>query len=285
MILQHFLITRFNLKQDAWFKTKHSRDININGDWLENRFSLFEKFCLPSVAHQSCKNFVWLVYFDVDTPPLYKGRILEITKAFPFFVPRYLTGMNFLISDIRKQIQLSHPGLVITSRLDNDDSLHKDYVSSIQNLVISRGIRHGLIDIPFGYCLQRNPEFKFRKSVQFSNAFLSMVESFAPEVEFATVFSRPHPALAFTMPTYMILFKPLWLQFIHTENVLNTVQGFPVKVPDLNIDFGIKEFEDNQTLQDPKLNSPLAIVQALFYGLKKVCKYCLLRLRIFRFNS
>ena len=74
-MFQHYLITRFNLKKEGWDTSKNNIPV-LTEEWLERRFKLFETFCFPSVKHQSNQNFTWFVYFDVDTPKVFKDRIL-----------------------------------------------------------------------------------------------------------------------------------------------------------------------------------------------------------------
>ena len=69
---KHFIITLFNLK--IWKEDKTHRATQT-ADWLAQRFDLFERFCLPSVAHQTNKNFTWLCLFDKDTPTDMRQRI------------------------------------------------------------------------------------------------------------------------------------------------------------------------------------------------------------------
>ena len=61
MTLQHFILTRFNIL--LWRKDKSGSPVRSR-EWLEHRFSLFERFCLPSlmgyvVLHKVVDNSVW----------------------------------------------------------------------------------------------------------------------------------------------------------------------------------------------------------------------------------
>ena len=68
----HFIITRFNL--NLYAQDKH--DLPTRTDrWLEHRFEVFERYCLPSVAAQTSGNFTWLCLFDAATPEPYRSRI------------------------------------------------------------------------------------------------------------------------------------------------------------------------------------------------------------------
>ena len=63
----HFIITRFNIKNQGWEYDKNCKEVN-NDEWLRHRIEIFEKYCLPSILNQTEKNFLWLVYFDVCPP-------------------------------------------------------------------------------------------------------------------------------------------------------------------------------------------------------------------------
>jgi hypothetical protein len=43
-----------------------------------------ERYCLPSIAAQNVRNFHWLVYFDVETPPSFPERIEAWSRRVPF---------------------------------------------------------------------------------------------------------------------------------------------------------------------------------------------------------
>lgn len=127
----HVLLTRFNV---LW-----SEKVPFRGrdpQWLEERFELFDRYCFPSVVSQTCQNFTWLVFFDSDTPEPYRERIdryrLRYEQFVPIFVPKF-TPETF-ISTLSDCGFLSSPYLV-TSRLDNDDALAKDYIKRVQRWV------------------------------------------------------------------------------------------------------------------------------------------------------
>ena len=59
--MKHFILTRFNIR--LWNQDKFSQSVR-SMDWLEQRFEVFEKFCLPSIVGQVCKDFEWIVLVD-----------------------------------------------------------------------------------------------------------------------------------------------------------------------------------------------------------------------------
>ena len=73
MIFEHFIGTRFNLKVESWNKTKNGNMV-LSQEWLNHRFEIFEKYTLSSILNQSSKNFKWCIFFDQDTPNVFKKK-------------------------------------------------------------------------------------------------------------------------------------------------------------------------------------------------------------------
>lgn len=86
-VLQHFFLTRFNIL--LWREDKEGNKVRTS-KWLEHRFQLFEKYCLPSIIGQTCQDFEWIVLFDSTTTEKYKGKIAEYQKECPQLIPVYV---------------------------------------------------------------------------------------------------------------------------------------------------------------------------------------------------
>ena len=91
--MKHFLITRFNLKNPYWLD-KNKEYYVLSDKWLNDRFDIFETYCLPSVKNQSNQNFILLVFFDVDTPKHYLSKIHMIAENFDNFKPVFIDGFK-----------------------------------------------------------------------------------------------------------------------------------------------------------------------------------------------
>ena len=131
---QHFIITRFNLKQNVWNKDKFGSQVN-DDIWLKDRYSLFITYCFPSLEAQVNLNFKWLVYFDTNTPLMYKHKNEDLKEQFANFYPLYIDNIDELKVACRKDIQdlqESNSKFVITTRIDNDDCFHENTVAKIQ---------------------------------------------------------------------------------------------------------------------------------------------------------
>jgi hypothetical protein len=76
----HVITTRFNVPTSVWTVTRGGAK-PLSEEWLKDRFEIFQKYCLPSFKNQSNKNFIWLVFFDANTPKKYMHEIEKIEKA------------------------------------------------------------------------------------------------------------------------------------------------------------------------------------------------------------
>lgn len=176
--LQHFILTRFNLL--LWNKDKENNKVRTR-EWLEHRFFLFEKYCLPSIKSQTCQDFEWIVLFDGSTPENYKDRIMYFQKECPQLVPVFvepLKGRYFaeiFRTEIGKRLYAKR---VVSTYLDNDDALNVRFVEDIQKRVAS------LKDKTFvfyddGYQLYTDYNYMMRIHYP-KNHFVSVVENGNP---------------------------------------------------------------------------------------------------------
>ena len=136
-MFQHYLITRFNLKKEGWDTSKNNIPV-LTEEWLERRFKLFETFCFPSVKHQSNQNFTWFVYFDVDTPKVFKDRILGLSLGYSNFQPQFVENMQAFVPAIQEELNKVNAAYIITSRIDNDDCIAYNYIADVQKRFVEK---------------------------------------------------------------------------------------------------------------------------------------------------
>ncbi|MDH5381380.1 MAG: putative rhamnosyl transferase [Cyclobacteriaceae bacterium] len=240
-MFDHFILTRFNIRVENWTETKSKTKV-LTESWLKNRFELFENYCLNSVKNQSNQNFKWLVYFDTNTPKKYLEKIEEIQLAYPNFYPKFIDGMHNLMGAVKEDIQsYSKNSYIITSRLDNDDSIHKDYINTIQNCFDSQDFM--AVDFIDGYSLLLDPKKRFGKARLRFNPFISLIEK---KNTIQTVWSKKHAHWKHEKNILTIKNKRMWLVIIHAENKVNTFTGYGnVDSSELS-DFGLSnDFKDD----------------------------------------
>ena len=91
---KHFIITQFNVSFDL-SQADSPNAKGISEEYLSKRFDIFEKYCLPQIKAQTCKNFIWIVLFSEHTPQKFKKRLEQIHDAFSLFVPMYVPIHEF----------------------------------------------------------------------------------------------------------------------------------------------------------------------------------------------
>lgn len=237
---KHYLITRFNVKVDSWVETKNGEAV-LDTKWLEHRFYLFETYCLPSVKNQINQNFQWCIFFDPDTPEFYKNKIKDIAMLYPRIYIIYITGNHQLLDRLKSIIIENTPEeypFVITTRLDNDDLLHKGFINAIQELY--EPINNTIIDIPKGYKIGiEYTKVKIKDYANNFNPFISLIEN---KENLRTIISRMHKDWENNAELKTIDNRRLWVELIHSKNKVNAQDlSLPNSSTFNPLDFGITE--------------------------------------------
>ncbi len=257
--VQHFILTRFNLR--LWRQDKNGSAVRTR-EWLEDRFELFEKYCLPSIESQTCKDFEWIILFDSKTPEVYRKRIAASLARCPQLVPVFVEpeeGRSFRKTFLSAVLQRLDGRRVITTYLDNDDALGIHFVEDLQRRA------QDLIDGTFvfyssGY--QYYTEFGLLLKIHYRrNHFVSVVEAGDPS-SVQTIYGYGSHYYIDKIPGARIEYvkdRPLWCEVIHPRNMGN----------DAYFLFGTRMVRDEQTLRRK-------------FGIDETCRHGL-GLYIFRF--
>lgn len=220
--IQHVILTRFNLATPG-----REKAIRNQPGWLSERFELFERYCLPSVAAQTHKDFHWIVFFDEKTPDQFKERIDQLRGScgfYPYYTKLFPADgwANAIREVLGPQPQGTH---LLTTRLDNDDGLALDFTQRLHENVVS--VHAGDIPLVFnftqGFILNRARLYRLRHK---SNAFASLLEPFDENMR--TITTIPHMDLGNEYEIRQIEGPGAWLQVVHETNVSNKIRGFRV---------------------------------------------------------
>ena len=128
---KHYVITRFNVPYPQAMEGDTPK--GIKPDYLKQRFEVFDRYTVPSLQNQTCKDFVWVVLFDKRTPEPFMGKILKY-KDDGVFRPVFVEKLDYANKTVRELVEEEDIDNlpVITSRVDNDDAIVNTYVESIQ---------------------------------------------------------------------------------------------------------------------------------------------------------
>lgn len=190
---------------------------------MEERLSLFERFCVPSVAGQRWQDFRWLIYVARETR---KAHLSELARILRGVRQVEVTPMDSWSDDwaAASVYLLGKTPKVVTTRLDNDDALHQDFM----RLVAERAAAEEpgtFIEFLSGYTYDlasgRLNRYQFP-----GNPFPSYVEWRRPTL--LTVHQGNHVHLREKGKMVTIDEPTAWLQVIHGSNVMNRMHGLPV---------------------------------------------------------
>lgn len=252
--MNHFILTRFNLR--LWKRDKHNRETQTE-EWLEQRFCLFEKFCLPSVKAQTCADFKWIILMHRMTPESYKCRMRHDVEGMDYVQivgVRPDVGWYFqqIFSEIINKYRDKEDQRVITTYLDNDDALRLDYVERIQE------VSYGVTDktfIAFAYGLQYYTELNLAVSVRWpNNHFISYVEDVPQGKMPLTVYGYGGHMIIFHLQDKGVNVKVIddrnecgWLEIVHGTNVDN----------DVKMRLDVHRVNDSKALQSYGINAEI----------------------------
>jgi hypothetical protein len=223
----HFLITRFNVRSQTGFdyKIPEQPEVITDEGYLEYRFFLFDKYCYPTVSAQTSSDFTWLVFFDSAIPRSFKNRI-EKYSEWRIFVPVFVSEFNeYSVKCAINERITGNPRYIITTRLDNDDGICRDYIKMIQDNFREKDGE--LINFNWGYYIT-HPGGKVYLRGRAVNPFASLIED---REDFLTVYFRVPLSHSSWKDVYKSkgLFRniildgrrPAWLVVFHGKNLCN----------------------------------------------------------------
>jgi hypothetical protein len=219
---EQILITRYNAPIS--FEGLPADFSPLDPDWLDERHDLFMRFCLPSVEEQTDQAFTWLFFFHPKTP---KYRYAHLRKRYKVL---FATSHAEIVAGVRKYAK-GGKGPLITTRLDNDDSLARDFVASNRSVAktIVRnagplGLPHALIfrtgiirDVATGRIYYRD----------FPDGPLgSLLEDRGSGQTIQTVYAQKHGDVPKMFNTTSIRgHQPMWSINVHGGNAHNRLHG------------------------------------------------------------
>jgi hypothetical protein len=178
---------------------------------------LFERYCLPSVQEQSIQSFRWIIYFDPQSPEWLIRRVNQLSRN-ASFTPIYRAAVSHqeLMADLHGVTGAKHRDL-ITTNLDNDDGLARDFVERLQEAAV--GQNRTAIYFVQGL-IRSGPKLYLRTDR--TNAFCSVQEGWEGA---RTCWTDWHNLLPRTMDSRELDGGPAWLQLVHDGNVSNRIRG------------------------------------------------------------
>lgn len=151
--IRHIVVTRFNLAIKFGCTKRKDSKVPPQRPWLDEtyldkRFEIFEKYTFYAMKHQRKMNYEWLVLFHKETPARYKQKIKEYQKELSQFIPLFFDDEQCTNwgEVLRKYLEEKYSQYnLITTRLDNDDYVHQQFIERIQQDIMSLNRKENII--------------------------------------------------------------------------------------------------------------------------------------------
>jgi Putative rhamnosyl transferase len=216
--VKHFLLTRWNLPSCIDYS---SLELVTDPRWQARRRELFERYCLPSVARQTVRDFTWLVFVypgamseaDIDWFRARDERLEVVSVEDPASsgVPEACEVVTRLAAD---------DDWIITTRLDSDDVLHPDHLRQVR---VGHDGERRVVEFEQGFYYDVLLD-EIRHVRETQNAFVSLLE---PAEGARTAWGWQHHRIG-EENEILYLDEPGWLALVHDQNTTTYLWGDPV---------------------------------------------------------
>lgn len=229
-------------------------DRSVAKTWLEKRIPIFRDVCLPGLEIQTRKpdcvlaGLVEGLEDEAETILGLAGDALDMRVVFQQSAPESIQPIMATFRQGMAGMVDSDVTHVITIRIDNDDALHKDYVRTVVDH-FRRKFEKGLLGddmfastifgsqtngVEFSTYLYPNGPFQARIETLGGNRTIAGIKG---------VYAINHTKVFDTENASMLVSQsPLWIQFIHGDNVSNSIKNGSIRLPDPDAflaDFGL----------------------------------------------
>ncbi|MEO5906755.1 MAG: glycosyltransferase [Saprospiraceae bacterium] len=218
----HYLVTRFNVPAGKWLQDKEGRP-TLDDEWMDHRLDLFKKYCVPTVAGQSEKNFEWLIYCDIKTGDSVRQQIENSTHTITNVQLRYVEKMEDLLIDFKHILNSAETPYVISSRLDNDDGLSIDFIKSVQHQF--QAMDRCLINFNHGILYDVNRRIMTQIQSGYLNHYGSLIESKKMADQYLTIMGFHHTSPPEDVSVINLSRPCAWLKIIHERNARSGMKG------------------------------------------------------------
>lgn len=213
MNYNHIILTRFNLQYEE------TSTIHIDAQWLEERFRLFDCYCLPSITRQTTQAFTWVILACDQTPSPYRERLLQYAQQYnniAIHFCAYQKDINQLYHTIGQQYCAGYTHLLST-RVDSDDMLAYDFVERLQAHITLQTKQQTILSFNHGIQWFEATDIALAATYK-KNHFLSFYE---PYDSLQTCIGIDHTKVPDTLLQVMPE-RGMWCEIVHSSNMCNS---------------------------------------------------------------
>lgn len=122
----HLIITRFMI--EFWPFGNFTSKIYTK-DYVMNGIRVMKKYLVPSLANQSCKNFIWVLKIGDKANITYIKSLFKLNNIFESVII-YEKDIKNYIKNVSKGFDV-----LVTTRIDYDDRIYYDAVNDIRKAI------------------------------------------------------------------------------------------------------------------------------------------------------
>lgn len=215
MKIRHVILTRFNLQYQESTK-------NLSLEWLEERIRLFQTYTLPSIQAQTNQDFEWFILIDVHTPESICQCLQDIADSYKVIQLVRVESqgdeaLNAYYRSLANELGKGYD-LLISTRLDSDDCLMNDFISTTYNIL---GANTAPVAISFPNGLQYFSQKKWTFRITYpNNHFLTLCEKGDSA---RSALGYDHTRIHDYIPLKLeYTSQPMWTEIVHGGNIANT---------------------------------------------------------------
>jgi hypothetical protein len=160
--LKHYIFTNFG--------------IGIKDElWLTYRLEIFLNTVFPTLSNQSNKNFEWIIFADINLPIIYLRRLQDaITKSQLNARITQVEDYSLVSREISEVIYDETADTLITSRIDDDDCIHKDVIELIQDNALNAESEEEILVISLNNGIEFLPSDNCYRNVKYDTLALAL---------------------------------------------------------------------------------------------------------------
>lgn len=215
---KHFMLTRYALLIDRWPILGQEGAANpqarLTQDWFDRRLFLFARHTLSAITSQTVNDFTWLIlYSSAYSKEVQAARQFTRRKGIGEWVVIDLNPGQLLTEALRLAIsdRLTNETHVITSRVDNDDSVSQYFVELVQNQFAAQDFT--FVNFTLGLRVEGERRSQWRRE---HNMFMSLIEARSNGIK--TVLFCDHDAALVYGPIIELGIPGMWSHVIHKDN-------------------------------------------------------------------
>ncbi len=205
--------------------TRHGIGV-FDEQWFAYRQLMLEHLTLASLDAQTHRDFVWVIAIDRDMPAAARARLEELAAGRPYIRLAETELKRDFVPDLvawtRAEARARGKGWALTTRLDDDDALHRDLVGRLHReaaAYLAEGRAAPAILSPTLGCNWVPTEAAGHRAYHHSPSIgLSLLE---PAARATTVYRRNHSTLAQMLAPQGVSVRhldgeTLWWLYAHT---------------------------------------------------------------------